>query len=827
MSNIHTAQAPVLEDRVEDLLKQLTLPEKVALLSGQDNWSTVAIERLGIPALTMTDGPHGVRANQRESGRIYGPATSFPTGVSMASSWNPALIEQVGAALGAETRAMGCDILLGPCVNIVRTPLAGRNFESYSEDPYLAGHIGVAYVKGLQSQKVGASLKHFACNNQEYERFRGNSVVDERTLREIYLAQFERIVKEAQPWTVMCAYNRINGDYASQNYHLLTEILRDEWGFEGVVVSDWNANHTIVESVQAGLDIEMPGPARYFGELLVEAVRNWQIDEAYVDAAARRLLRMVLLSGKGVEALPEGEVNTPEHQALALTLAEESIVLLKNEHGILPLKSSLNSVAIIGPNATDAVIGGGGSSYLEPPYRVGPLTALREAIGQQVEIVYEQGCDNFHNLPTLKPAWMHPAKGEGQGFWAEYFSNMDFAGTPRVAGVDPKIDFWQFVAGAGAEASSTEFSARWTGTLDVPIGGHHTFKLSNTGAARLYVDGQLILESVADPATSVNFPYSNGDQTTLNLMAGHAYSLRVEYARSGKEVFAHARLMLGYTPDPDDRIARAVEAARNMEAAIIFAGNPEGLETEGVDRTTIDLPGPQVELIEAIAAVNPNTIVVLNSGAPVAMPWIDKVAAVIEAYYPGQEAGHAITKVLLGQVNPSGKLTVTFPHRIEDTPAFNNYPGGRSVLYGDGIFVGYRHYDTRAIEPLFPFGHGLSYTTFGYSAIAAPAHARIGDPITVSVRINNTGNLAGKEVVQLYIHEKTPAQQRPIKELKGFSKIALNPGETQTVEFTLDERAFASYFVDRKAWVVTPGDFEIQIGSSSRDIRATATITLA
>jgi beta-glucosidase len=358
-----------LDKRAEDLLSQLTLREKVLLLSGKNAWQTYPIERLGIPSLTMTDGPHGVRASQPEANRVVGPATSFPTGVSMASTWNPDLIKRVGEALAEETRAMGCDIILGPCVNIVRTPLAGRNFETYSEDPYLAGRIGTAYVQGVQSKGIGTSLKHFACNNQEIERSRGSSEIDERTLREIYLSQFEMVVKEANPWTVMCSYNRINGIYASENYFLLKDILKGEWDYEGVVVSDWGANHTIVESVEGGLDLEMPGPAKYYGNLLMDAVNTWQIEETDIDSAARRLLKMILKSGKmdSTVSLPQGSVNTREHQSLAKEVAEEAITLLKNDGGVLPInRSTVKTIAVLGPNAVDYPVSGGGSSSLEP-----------------------------------------------------------------------------------------------------------------------------------------------------------------------------------------------------------------------------------------------------------------------------------------------------------------------------------------------------------------------------------------------------------------------------------------------------------------------------
>ena len=678
---------PNFENEIEALLSKMTLQEKVALLSGKDTWHTFPLERLGIPSLTMTDGPHGVRTCEPELGRIISPATCFPTGVSMAASWNPALVSEVGAALASETRAMGCDILLGPCVNIARTPLAGRNFESYSEDPFLAGKIAVSYIRGVQSQGVGTSLKHFACNNQETERMRSSSNLDERTLREIYLPAFEAAVKEAHPWTVMCSYNRINGVYASQNRHLLKEILKGEWGFDGFVVSDWAANHTIFESVAAGLDLEMPGPAKYYGALLEEAVKHWQIEKSAVDEAARRILRILARSGKLFGEAQEGRAaisgaafsgaaNTPEHQALARQLALEAITLLKNDGDVLPLDASkLRTLAVIGPNAAVAVIEGGGSSHVDPPYRISPLEALQTRLGESVRIEHEQGCTNF----------------DGFGFF----------------------------------------------------GG-----------------------------------------------------------------------------DEQEGIARAASLAAGADAVLLFAGMAEGYETEGMDRPAMGLPGKQDQLIQAVGRANPRTVVVLNVGSPVSMPWLEDVAGVLLAYFPGQENGRAVTEVLFGDANPSGKLPVTFPRRIEDTPANGNsvIEGARQVNYGEGIFVGYRWYDHRLIEPLFPFGHGLSYTRFEYSQLSLPESIPAGEAVQVSLKVRNTGERAGKEVVQIYVHDRGASLPRPPQELKAFTKVQLEPGEEITLIFLLDERAFAFYHPEQAAWVVEPGRFEIRAGSSSRAI---------
>jgi beta-glucosidase len=796
-------QLSPLDQRVEALLSQLTLKEKVALLSGLDIWRTVPVERLGIPSITMTDGPHGVRASRHEAGRPVGPTTAFPTGVSMASTWNPALIEKAAAALAEETRGMGCEVLLGPCVNIVRHPLAGRNFEAYSEDPYQAGRIGTAWVKGLQSQGVAASLKHFACNNQEIERFRGNSIVDERTLREIYLPQFETVVKEAKPWTVMCSYNRINGTYASQHNYLLNDILRDEWGFDGLVVSDWAANHTIFESVQGGLDLEMPGPAKYYGQLLEDAVSNWQIEENTVDEAVRRVLKLIIRTGKLDGKQIAGAVNTIEHQQLARDVAAEAMVLLKNDQAALPLDANaIKSIAAIGPSALGWQISGGGSSRVDPPHVVDPVTALKAKLGDRVKVEYAEGCDNYVELPTMR--------GD---FKAEFFDNPNLAGEPVATHAEKALNFGWWFATPDPAVKSMQYSVRWSLKLNVAQAGHYAFGVGCTCEAQVSLDGRVIVTS-------------GQPDVAIDLEAGKDYDFKVELKKADDLFFAHVRVGVAYRPDPDNRIQQAAELAARSDVAIVYAGYPENFETEGVDRSTMDLTGEQNALIAAVAAANPKTIVVLNVGSPVAMPWAKDVAAIVLAYYPGMDGAISLTNILCGEVNPSGKLTVTYPHALKDTPAFNNYPGQRNVVYGEGIFVGYRHYDLREIEPLFPFGHGLSYTTFEYSEWTMPEVMKHGETATVYVKVKNTGTVAGKEVAQLYVGDKQASLQRPAKELKGFAKIDLKPGETKTVAFEINERALAFYDPAHKQWTVEPGEFEVLIGSSSRDIRVKAKFAL-
>ena len=816
---------------IESLLTQMTLSEKVSLLSGKNNWLTVPIDRLGIPSIVMTDGPHGVCTDGPGSDRIVSTATAFPTGISMASTWNRDLIERVGAALAEETRHLGCHVILGPCVNIVRSPLGGRNFETYSEDPYLAGQIGVAYVKGVQRQEIGVSVKHFAANNQENERMRGNSVVDERTLREIYLPAFETIVKETQPWTVMCSYNRLNGTYASANEALLRKILKEEWGFDGVVVSDWGAVHDIHSPVTAGLDLEMPGSARYFGELLIAAVENWQVDERDVDDAVRRVLRLIFRVGAmSDETLPEGSGDTPEHRALARGLAEESMVLLKNEGDLLPLDSKgIKKLAVIGMNA-NAVISGGGSSRVDPHRWVTPLDGLKEKFSSQMEIGFELGYDNrVESVIVEKDCFTHP-DGETHGLMAEFYNNLDLSGVPVLTRSDPTLNAWWGNGGpATGIVDAKHFSIRWTGVFTAPDSEEITFFLGNTGAAKIWLDGKLILENDVGPiSTSASDPGRRADSSAITLSKGKQYSFKAEY--SSGENNAHARVrfssMIPVNLD-GDLIERAVNLAEASDAAVIVAGLPDFYETEGHDRPDMDLPGEQEALIRAVAAANPNTVVVVNASAPVSMPWVEEVDAVLLSYYPGQEGGYALAELLFGDVNPSGKLTASFPKRLKDNPAYINYPGSRDVHYGERIFVGYRYYDFMDVDPLFAFGHGLSYTSFTYSDLVISKQVKIGEEFEVSVTVTNVGDVAGKEIVQLYIRDEESTLVRPIKELKGFDKVSLASGESGTVTFHLNPRALSYYDPHYKDWIEEEGVFEVLIGASSRDIRLHGKFELA
>lgn len=661
-------------NKIDELVRQMTLEEKAALCTGATAWTTTPVERLGIPEMTVSDGPHGLRhtADPNNLLEVSLPATCFPTASCLASSWDVKLVGEVGAAIAEEAIAQKVDVVLGPGANMKRSPLGGRNFEYFSEDPYLAGQMAKALINGLQGKGVGTSLKHFAVNNQEYQRMSINAVVDERTLREIYLAAFETAVKEAQPWTVMCAYNRLNGELCSQHHRLLVEILKEEWGFEGLVVSDWGAVHDRVAALQGGVDLEMPGPRDRRVKAVIAAVQAGTLDEAVLDEAVRRILRIVY---KGVETSKGGEFNVEKHHALARRAAAEGMILLKN-NGILPLKGHQH-IAVIGRAAKEAHFQGGGSSHINP--------------------------------------------------------------------------------------------------------------------------------------TRVDVPY-----VELQKLAGEA---ELSYAQ-GYEADETSRPML---------IEEAAGIARTADVALLYISLPDSKESEGYDRSDLDLTGQQVALIKAVCAVQPNTVVILNNGAPVVMgEWIEGTAAVLEAWMMGQAGGGAIADVLYGRVNPAGRLAESFPARLEDTPAYLNWPGENGeVRYGEGLFIGYRYYDKKQIGVQFPFGYGLSYTTFAYANARVSAESFTDtDGLSVSVDVTNTGSTPGKETVQVYVRDVQASLVRPEKELKGFAKVELAPGETKTATVKLDFRAFAFYHPGYKQWITEDGEFEILVGSSAQDIHCRKTVTL-
>ncbi|MEK4109344.1 beta-glucosidase [Paenibacillus sp. DS2363] len=660
-----------MERNIKELVQRMTLEEKAGMCSGLDFWHLKGVERLGIPSIMVTDGPHGLRKQDGSADHLgltsSVPATCFPSAAGLASSWDKELARQVGVALGEECQAEDVAVLLGPGVNIKRSPLGGRNFEYFSEDPLLSTQMATGHIQGVQSQGVGTSLKHFAVNNQEERRMSIDAVVDERTLREIYLASFEGAVKDGQPWTVMCSYNKVNGTYAGENEWLLTDILKDEWGHEGLVVSDWGAVNERADALAAGLELEMPTSGGIGERKVIDAVESGQLPLDKLDRAVERLLTLIF---NAVDQKQDGATyNKDEHHQLARKVAAESMVLLKNEEGILPLGRE-GDVAIIGAFARKPRFQGGGSSHINP-------TKVDDIVEEMTQVAGE----------------------------------------------------------------------------------------------------------------SVTFSYAPG--------------YRIE-ADDVDETLMH----------------EAVQAAQSADTAVVFVGLPDRYESEGYDRAHLRLPDNHIRLIEEIAKVQSRVVVVLSNGSPVEMPWLPQVQAVLEAYLGGQAVGGAIADLLYGEVNPSGKLAETFPAKLSHNPSYLNFPGeGDRVDYREGIFVGYRYYDKKELEPLFPFGYGLSYTTFEYADLKVDrTELTDQDEVNVQVRVTNTGDRAGKEIVQLYVSDVESTVIRPVRELKGFAKVALEPGESKVVSFTLNKRSFAYYNVDMKDWHVETGEFEIQVGSSSRDI---------
>lgn len=800
--------APV-EQRIEDLLGRMTLEEKIQMIHGT-GMDTEPIARLGIPGLSMTDGPHGVR---------WGRATAFPPGVNMGSTWNEPLLEKVGAAIARETLARGRNVILGPCINIHRVPFGGRNFESFSEDPYLAGRLAVGYVKGVQSQNVVATPKHYAVNNQEWERNTISAEIGERALREIYLPHFRAAIVEGGAWSIMCSYNRLNGTYACENRHLMTGILKDDWGFEGFAMSDWGAAHSTLGNALNGLDVEMPH-GTYMGKKLLEAVKNGEVPEPVVDDKVRRILRVMFVSGlfDGKIEVDENWLDSPGHRAIALEVARESITLLKNEGGVLPLdRKKIRSIAVIGPNATAARLGGGGSSTVTPFRSIAPLDGIKALVGDGVEVRHAMGCD-LHvpvKFEIIPPEYLKPAEGGegGPGLLGEYFEGDDFKSEPVATRVDARVSF-DFVSTNLPEGLKRDrFSARWTGKLIPPeTGKYKLVAISNDGTTRLLVNGRQKLST-----WSLNGVH-HAKSAKVKLKAGEEYDIRFNFNSIG----VRSMVKLGWVLPGSDPIADAAKLAGESDAAVVFVGLDSGLEGEGHDRDGMEMPGLQNDLVEAVVAANPNTAVVLVNGTPVVMDsWADSAPAIVEAWYPGQEGGTAIAEILFGDVNPSGRLPVTLPHSWEECPAHGNYPGkDGKVHYEEGIFLGYRYYDTKDVEPLFPFGHGLSYTEFEYGGLKIqPEKMGRAGAVEVSLTVKNTGARAGKEVVQLYVRDVESSVERPAKELKGIRKVGLEPGESKSVTFKIDRSALSFYDEGEKKWVAEPGAFEAQVGGSSRDIR--------
>jgi beta-glucosidase len=809
------AVTPVdVERRVESILGQMTLEEKVDLIGGVDFFFVRGVPRLGVPRLKMADGPIGVRN--------WGPATAMAAGVSLAATWNPALAERVGAEIGRDARAKGVHFLLGPGLNIYRAPMNGRNFEYFGEDPFLAARTAVGYVKGVQAQGVSATVKHFIGNNSEFDRHNTDSLIDERTMREIYLPAFEAAVKEAGVGAIMCSYNLTNGAHMSQNGRLNTDVAKKEWGFRGVLMSDWDATYDGVAAANGGLDLEMPSGRFMNRETLLPAIQQGKLSVATLDDKVRRILRTAITFGwldrdQTDPSIPRYNLKGRE---VALEAAREGIVLLKNDGGLLPLdKNKIKSIALIGPDAFPAEPVGGGSARVEPFVAVSILEGLGRVLQPSGEVLYQRGLRPLGEL-AVATEFATAATGGQPGLRVELFDNPDLAGTPTETRVDQRSGFPDFVPfgpplGQGA-------SARTSGYFTPKRAGTHVLFVHGAGESsqlRLYLDDQLVIDGW------------NGSRALVAhasvALSATPHKVVLEQRRARGVGLPRLRLGVVQQDDLVDPAAKALAAKADI--VVVAAGFDPQSESEGSDRT-FRLPPGQDELIQAMVAANKNAVVLITSGGGVDMnEWLDRVPALVQAWYPGQEGGTALADVLFGKVNPSGRLPVTFERRWEDNPVHDSYypaADSKDVAYKEGVFVGYRGYEHNHTRPLFPFGYGLSYTTFTYGNLAVtPAKTKDGR-VRVAFDVTNTGSRAGSEVAQVYVGDTHAKVPRPPKELKGFAKVSLAAGETQRVTVDLDRRSFSYYDVATKQWRAAPGEFDVLVGRSSEQIDLSGKVAL-
>jgi beta-glucosidase len=797
-----------VEARVNEILSKMTLEEKIDYIGGVNGFYIRAIPRLGLPALKMSDGPVGVRN--------YGPSTTLAGGIGLAASWDPALVRRAGVVLGEDSRARGVHFLLGPGVDIYRAPMNGRNFEYFGEDPYLAARTVVPYIEGLQSQDVCATVKHFMGNNSEFDRHNTNSIIDERTMREIYLPTFEAAVKKAHVCAIMDSYNLTNGQHLTQNGYLNNDVVKNEWGYPGIIMSDWDATYDGVAAVNGGLDLEMPSGKFMNRANLLPAIKEGKVSEATIDEHVRRILRRAIEYGWFDPGHEQTDLSIPRYNTegrdVSLEAARDSMVLLKNDGNLLPLdKTKIKTLAVIGPDAYPAQADGGGSAHVVPFNAVSFLEGLA-SYDKNVKVTYQAGIPTRAEMAYMTPI-MTDANGGRHGWKAEYYDSEDLTGS-HTDRVDPRIDY------GDQNPIPNIHSVRWTGYYIAKDQANYQVFLQNPGeegGTRLYVDGKLVMNDWIHYNAAVDealLPFSPG----AHKIVVEAY-LRQRWSNPG--------LRFGIVDPATVVNEEAKKLAAQADAVVVPIGFDPYSETEGSDRT-FRLPPGQDELVKAMLAANKNVIVVVTSGGGVDMTeWVDQTPALLEAWYPGQEGGTALAQLLFGDYSPSGKLPVTFDRKWEDNAAYHNYypaAGTNDVKYAEGIFGGYRHYDKTGAKPLFPFGFGLSYSTFKYSNLAVKSDDS--SNVEVSFDITNTGNREAADVAELYVSDGHATVPRPPKELKGFSKVELKPGETKTVTLPLDSRSFAYYDVNSKGWKVEPGEFGILVGDSSEDIALYGSVNL-
>ena len=804
---------------IKQLIQDLTLEEKIELLSGFDAWQTNKIDRLGIPSIKMSDGPNGVRGD----GNSGKPSACFPCAISIGSSWNLNLINTLGEELASEAKLKDVDVLLGPTINIHRHPLSGRHFECFSEDPFLTGKIAIEYVKGVQSKNIAACLKHFVGNDTEFERYTVSSNIDERTLREIYLLPFEMAIKEANAKVVMSAYNKLNNIYCSSHENLLIEILKDEWGFDGYVVSDWGAARETVENAIGGLDLEMPGPAKSWGKNLITAINDEAVPEDLINDKVKRILNVASFCKRFENPIrkPERDNDSKLKRKLLKDAAQEGMVLLKND-GILPLKKDIKSIGIIGPNAEKAQIIGGGSATLVSYHESHPLSSFQNNFSEKTIVKSAKGCHTYRYLPEINKSLT-----KENGFLVEYFNVTDNKNDFISSKVLRGSKFWIF-EGFAKDIIGTEdrpdIFVKFSCTYVPDISGEHAFEIFAIGKSKLLINNEEIIDNWTDPLPGDAF-FAHGSSSkrgASRLEKDKSYQIEIQYKFEGN----FPAIYIGcQPPDKIDLLDEALNIAKEVDEVILLVGTNSDWETEGNDRVDFNLPGEQNTLIEKVLEINPNAIIVLNTGSPVDMPWVNKAKSILQSWYAGQEYGDALFEILTGLVNPSGKLPTTFPKRIEDTPAYSCYPGENlQMSYDEKLLIGYKWYDRKKIEPLFHFGHGLSYTNFEYSNLRI-SNSHQNDFIC-SFDIENIGDVSGFEISQCYISFMNCDEDEPIKKLQGFDKTYINSGEIKKIEICLDSKSFSTWDIKNHQWEIKKGVFNILIGSSSNDIKLKDSINL-
>ncbi len=809
-----------VDKKVDELLQKLTLKEKISLLGGT-GFTTQPIPRLGIPALKMTDGPIGVR---------WDKGTAFPSGTDMAASWDTDLLYKVGQVIGQEVKGKGRHVILGPNVNIARNPRNGRTFEAYGEDPYLTSQMGVHYIEGVQSQDVAATVKHFVANTQEYERNYVNSEIGQRALHEIYFPAFKAAIQDAHSLAIMPAYNKLNGTFCSENQYLLTDVLRKDWGFRYISMSDWGAVHEVLPTENSGLDLEMPTGKFLNEDNIMPLVNSGKVSKATINEQVRHILRVIVKLGlmENPGKVDDSMVNSKANQEVALQAAKEGIVLLENKDKTLPLDlSKVHNITVVGPGAKH-VFRGGGSAMTIPYFYVTPWEALQTRIGNKAKMNYEPGVILGNGAKAISGSSLHTsASGSQEGLKGEYYANASFSGKPVYTRVDKSVSFGLGDVTNGVNMSdvipksddefNNGFSMRWTGYLSVPESGTYVIDVADNNGMDFYFDGKKVLDARLHYGIRVN-------SYKVDLEANKRYPIRLDYFFRGNGV----NIKLGIRRPNDYLIKQAAKAASKSDLVLAFVGRTKYDVSEGHDLASLRLPGNQDELLDALTKANPKTVVVINTGEAVEMdPWNKQAGAVVDAWFGGEEAGNAITDVLLGDYNPSGKLPLTFPYRWDQTSASKTYMKQDSTApHQEGILVGYRYYDAHNIKPLYPFGYGLSYTTFDLSNMSASKMGSGDDAyVNVSFTVKNTGSREGAEVAQVYVHKPDSKVERAPRELKGFKRVELKAGESKQVTVKIPRMEFAYYDADAKKWTVEPGSYEILVGNSSRDLPLHTTVS--